>query len=236
MQLVCLDFDSVLIPEIFIALSEATGIPEFRLTTREEPDYDKIMRLRLDLLRKHNLKLADVQRVIAGMNPFDGAAESVQKLRGRCQVIILSDTFKEFANPLLAKLGYPTILCNSLEVDAEGNVTGYRLRQRNGKKLAVVAFHGLNVKVFASGDSFNDLGMIAEADAGCLFGAPQNIRESYPAIRCVDTYDELLAQIDQFLAGQGAAGGQETSAAEDAAKAAVSSAPACPELAAARLP
>jgi phosphoserine/homoserine phosphotransferase len=199
LRLVCLDLEGVLVPEIWIAFSEATGIPEFRRTTRDEPDYDKLMRFRIDLLKKHSLKLPDIQRVIGTMNPLEGAADFLDRLRERTQVIILSDTFQEFALPLMAKLRYPTLFCNSIETSGDGAVSGYRLRQQNGKKCAVAALKTINFKVFAAGDSFNDLAMIAEADAGCLFCAPEAIRKEYSHIPCVDTYGDLLNNIDNFL-------------------------------------
>ena len=199
MRLVCLDLEGVLVPEIWIAFSEATGIAELRRTTRDEPDYDKLMRFRLDILAKNNLKLADIQRVIAGMNPLPGAIECAAAIRERTQLIILSDTFEQFARPLMEKLSWPTLLCNSLKVGADGMITGYRLRQANGKREAVKAFKSINMTVFAAGDSFNDLAMIQEADSGCLFRAPAAIRNEYANIPCADTYDELLAAIDQFI-------------------------------------
>ena len=199
MHLICLDLEGVLVPEIWIAFSEVTGIPEFRRTTRDEPDYDKLMNFRIDLLTKHNLKLADIQRVIGGMAPLPGAAEFVQSLREKTQFIILSDTFEEFAKPLMAKLGFPTLLCNRILTDQNGYVSGYQLRQKNGKKHAVAAFKTINFKVFAAGDSFNDLAMIEEADGGCLFRAPQAIKNEYAHIPCVETYGELLDKIDEFL-------------------------------------
>ncbi|GHV91363.1 phosphoserine phosphatase [Spirochaetia bacterium] len=199
MRLVCLDLEGVLVPEIWIAFSEATGISELRRTTRDEPDYDKLMKFRLDLLDKNKLKLPDIQKVIGGLDPLPGAAEFTRKLRERAQLIILSDTFEEFAQPLMAKLSYPTLFCNSLVTNSDGTITGYRLRQQNGKKRAVEAFASINMEVFAAGDSFNDLGMIREAAAGSLFRAPQKIRDDNPGIPCVDTFDELLGKIDNFL-------------------------------------
>ena len=201
MRLVCLDLEGVLVPEIWIAFSEATGIPEFRRTTRDEPDYDKLMRFRIDLLGKHNLKLRDIQRAIQGMDILPGADEFIGSLREKVQLIILSDTYEEFARPLMAKLGYPTLFCNNIETSPDGTITGYKLRQQNGKKHAVAAFKTLNIKVFAAGDSFNDLAMINEAHGGCLFRAPQAIRESHPHIRCVDTYESLSNEIERFFAG-----------------------------------
>ena len=199
MNLVCLDLEGVLVPEIWIAFSEATGIPEFRRTTRDEPDYDKLMRFRIELLAKHKLKLPDIQRVIGGMVPLPGAEDFVRSLRERTQFIILSDTFEQFAQPLMAKLGYPTLFCNRIETAADGSVSGYTLRQQSGKKCATAAFKTLNFKVFAAGDSFNDLAMLAEADAGCLFRAPEKIRKDYAHIPCVDTFEDLLEKIDSFL-------------------------------------
>jgi phosphoserine/homoserine phosphotransferase len=199
LRLVCLDLEGVLVPEIWIAFSEAVGIPEFRRTTRDEPDYGKLMRFRIDLLKKHGLKLPDIQRVIGTMNPLEDAADFLDRLRERTQVIILSDTFQEFALPLMAKLRYPTLFCNSIETSGDGVVSGFRLRQQNGKKCAVAALKTINFKVFAAGDSFNDLAMIAEADAGCLFRAPEAIRKEYSHIPCVDTYGDLLNNIDNFL-------------------------------------
>ena len=197
--MVCLDLEGVLVPEIWIAFSEAAGIPELRRTTRDEPDYDKLMRYRLDLLTKNNLKLTDIQKVISGMEPLPGAVEFTRLVKERTQLVILSDTFEQFAKPLMKKLDWPVLLCNSIETGTGGAVTGYRLRQKNGKMEAVKAFKSLNITVFAAGDSFNDLEMIRKADSGCLFRAPENIRKDYADIPCVDTYDELLAQIDTFL-------------------------------------
>jgi phosphoserine/homoserine phosphotransferase len=198
-RLVCLDFEGVLVPEIWIAFSEATGIPEFRRTTRDEPDYDKLMRFRIDLLGKNKLKLPDIQKVIAGMEVLPGAVDFVRSLREKTQLIILSDTFEEFAQPLIAKLDYPTLFCNRIETATDGSVSGYTLRMQNGKKRAVEAFKTLNIEVFAAGDSFNDLAMIEEADAGCLFRAPDAIRRDYAHIPCVDTYGELMSEIEKFL-------------------------------------
>ncbi|GHU24012.1 phosphoserine phosphatase ThrH [Spirochaetia bacterium] len=199
MHIVCLDLEGVLVPEIWIAFAEATGISAFRRTTRDEPDYDALMHFRLDLLNKNRLKLPDIQRVIAAIDPLPGAVEFVNSLRSRTQVVIFSDTYTEFAAPLMAKLGYPTLFCNTLVVGEDGTITGYRLRQTNGKREAVRALKSLNISVFAAGDSFNDLGMIHEAHAGCLFRAPNTIRESEQSIPCVDEYDAFLGVIDQFL-------------------------------------
>jgi phosphoserine/homoserine phosphotransferase len=201
MRIVCLDLEGVLVPEIWIAFSEATGIPELRRTTRDEPDYDKLMRFRLELLAKNNLKLTDIQQVISGMDPLPGAAEFTRALRERTQLIILSDTFEQFAKPLMAKLSWPTLFCNSLVIGADGAVTGYKLRQPNGKREAVRSLKSLNMTVFAAGDSFNDLAMIREADDGCLFRAPAGIRKDYADIPCVDSFGDLLARIERFLPG-----------------------------------
>jgi len=199
MNLVCLDLEGVLVPEIWIAFSEATGIPELRRTTRDEPDYNKLMNFRIDLLKKNNLKLPDIQKVISGMEPLQGAFDFANALRDKYQLIILSDTFEQFAKPLMVKLLLPTLFCNSLEVAKDGTVTGYHLRQQNGKKEAVKAMRSINMKIFAAGDSFNDLAMIREADGGCLFRAPEQIRKDCSDIKCVDTFDDLLAEINKFF-------------------------------------
>jgi phosphoserine/homoserine phosphotransferase len=197
--MVCLDLEGVLVPEIWIAFSEATGIPELRRTTRDEPDYDKLMKFRLDLLKKNNLKLADIQRVISGMEPLDGALKFTRTVQERTQLVILSDTFEQFAKPLMAKLSWPTLFCNMLKIADNGSVTGYSLRQQNGKREAVKAFKSMNMRVFAAGDSFNDLEMIREADSGCLFRAPEAIRKDCADLRCTDSYSDLLAEIDGFI-------------------------------------
>jgi phosphoserine/homoserine phosphotransferase len=199
MRLVCLDLEGVLVPEIWIAFSEAAGIPELRRTTRDEPDYDKLMKFRIDLLKKNNLKLPDIQRVISGMEPLEGAVEFTRSLRERAQLLILSDTFEQFAKPLMAKLSWPTLFCNSLVTADDGAVTGYALRQQNGKREAVKALKSINMRVFAAGDSFNDLAMIREADSGCLFRPPDAIRKECADIPCVDTFEGLRAEIDAFL-------------------------------------
>jgi phosphoserine/homoserine phosphotransferase len=201
MKIVCLDLEGVLVPEIWIAFSEAAGIPELRRTTRDEPDYDKLMRFRLDLLAERGLKLPDIQKVIGGMEPLPGAAAFTAALRERAQLIILSDTFEQFAAPLMRKLGWPTLFCNRLECAPDGTITGYALRQKDGKRRAVEALAALNMEVFAAGDSFNDLSMIRAAASGCLFRAPQTIRAQCPEIPCVDGYDAFLERIDAFLAG-----------------------------------
>ena len=201
MNMICLDLEGVLVPEIWIAFSEAVGVPELRRTTRDEPDYDKLMKFRLDLLKKNNLKLPDIQKVISRMNPLEGALEFTNTLREKTQLIILSDTFEQFAKPLMKKLLWPSLFCNTLEIADDGSVTGYRLRQQNGKREAVKAFKSMNMRIFAAGDSFNDLAMIRESDSGCLFRAPEQIRKDYADIPCVDTFDDLLEKIEIFLNG-----------------------------------
>jgi len=199
MNIVCLDLEGVLVPEIWIEFSNAVGIPELRRTTRDEPDYDKLMNFRLDILRKNNLKLPDIQKVISGMEPLPGAFEFAASLRERTQLVILSDTFEQFAKPLMVKLSWPSLFCNSLTVGNDGTVTGYTLRQQNGKKEAVKAFKSINMHVFAAGDSFNDLDMIREADCGCLFRAPEQIQKDCKDLKCFDTFDDLLNTIEEFL-------------------------------------
>ncbi|MCL2600848.1 MAG: bifunctional phosphoserine phosphatase/homoserine phosphotransferase ThrH [Treponema sp.] len=199
MRLVCLDLEGVLVPEIWIAFSQATGIPELQRTTRDEPDYDKLMRFRLGILAENGLKLADIQKVISGLEPLPGAADFTRLLRERTQLVILSDTFEQFAKPLMEKLSWPCLFCNTLETGPGGEVTGYRLRQKDGKRQAVMAFKSMGLSVFAAGDSFNDLSMIHEADSGCLFRAPESIRKEQAGLACFDAYDDLLSHIDGFL-------------------------------------
>ena len=196
MHIVCLDLEGVLVPEIWIAFAERTGIAEFRRTTRDEPDYDKLMRWRLALLRQHGLKLADIQDVIAGMAPLPGAREFLDALRGRYQVIILSDTFYEFADPLMRQLGRPTLFCHRLLVVGDGFVAEYRLRQPDQKRQAVHALKGLNFKVIAAGDSFNDTGMLGAADAGFIIHPPPGIVAQFPQFPVNHSYAELKAAID----------------------------------------
>ena len=196
MQVVCLDLEGVLIPEIWIAFAERTGIAEFRRTTRDEPDYDKLMRWRLGLLRQHGLKLADIQAVIAGMAPMDGAKDFLDDLRSRYQVIILSDTFYEFAAPLMVQLGRPTLFCHKLVIDAEGFVADYQLRQPNQKFHAVNALKSLNYQVIAAGDSYNDTGMLGAADAGFFIHPPPGIVAQFPQFPVNHSYAELRTAID----------------------------------------
>ena len=199
MDIVCLDLEGVLVPEIWIAFSEKTGIPQLRITTREEPDYDKLMKYRMNILKEHNLTLKDIQDVIATIKPLEGAREFLDKVREITQVVILSDTFTEFAKPLMKQLGWPTILCNSLVIDDKGMLAGIRLRQQDGKRKAIDAFRSMNFRTFAAGDSYNDLTMIRKADKGCLFRAPQNILREEPDLKLCTTYDEFFEEIRSFV-------------------------------------
>ena len=196
MQVVCLDLEGVLIPEIWIAFAERTGIADFRRTTREEPDYDKLMRYRLALLKQHGLKLVDIQAVIGGMAPMEGAKAFLDELRSRFQVIILSDTFYEFAEPMMRQLGRPTLFCHQLVVDGDGFVVDYMLRQPNQKAHAVNALKGLNFQVIAAGDSYNDIGMLGAADAGFFIHPPEAIVAQFPQFPVNRSYAELKASID----------------------------------------
>lgn len=200
MQLVCLDLEGVLVPEIWIEFAERTQIPELKRTTRDEPDYDKLMRYRLDLLRQHRLGLPDIQRVIAKMGPLPGAKDFLAALRRDYQVIILSDIFYEFAMPLMAQLGFPTLFCHRLETDAEGRVCAYQLRLPNQKQEAVRHFKALNFRVIAAGDSYNDTAMLAEADAGILFHPPQNVIDEFPQFPVALDYAGLRSAIDRLAA------------------------------------
>ncbi len=200
MQIVCLDLEGVLVPEIWIAFSERTGIPELRRTTRDEPDYDKLMRFRLDLLRRHRLGLPDIQKVIGGLGPMPGAKDFLDALRTRYQVLILSDTFYDFAMPLMAQLGMPTLFCHRLETDASGFLVGYRLRMPDQKRASVRALRGLAFQVIAAGDSYNDTAMLAEAHAGILFRPPQNVIDEFPQFPVVRDYAGLAAAIDEASA------------------------------------
>jgi len=196
MQVVCLDLEGVLVPEIWIAFAERTGIPEFRRTTREEPDYDKLMTFRLGLLREKGLKLADIQAVIAGMAPLPGAKVFLDGLRSKYQVIILSDTFYEFADPLMAQLGRPTLFCHKLETDEQGFVCAYKLRQPNQKFHAVNALKALNFQVMAAGDSYNDTGMLGAAHAGFFIHPPESIVAQFPQFAVHHDYETLRASFD----------------------------------------
>ncbi len=206
MQVICLDLEGVLVPEIWIEFSKRTGIAEFSRTTRDEPDYDKLMRFRLALLAQHGLKLADIQRVIEGMGVLPGAREFLDELRARFQVFILSDTFYEFADPLMRQLARPTLLCHRLIVDAQGFVADYRLRQPDQKRAAVTALRGLNYQVIAAGDSFNDIGMLEAAHAGFFIHPPPAIAARFPQFAVTNSYPELKARIDTASARLAAAG------------------------------
>ena len=195
MFITCLDLEGVLVPEIWIAFSEAAGIPALRRTTRDEPDYDKLMRYRLAILKEHGLGLRQIQDVIASIDPMPGAKEFLDELRSFTQVLILSDTFTQFAQPLMKKLGWPTIFCNELVVAPDGEITDYRLRCEKTKLTTVRALQSCGFETIASGDSFNDLAMIQASRAGFLFRAPESIRRDYPELPACDGYDELLALI-----------------------------------------
>jgi len=196
MQVICLDLEGVLVPEIWIAFSQRTGIPELSRTTRDEPDYDKLMRFRIGLLKQHGLKLADIQEVIAGMGPMEGAREFLDDLRSRYQVMILSDTFYEFAQPLMRQLGWPTLMCHRLEVDADGFVTRHVLRMADQKRHAVNALRLLNFQVIAAGDSYNDTGMLMSAHAGFFIHPPESIVAQFPQFPVTRSYAELKTRID----------------------------------------
>ncbi len=203
MEIACLDLEGVLVPEIWINVAERTGIPELRLTTRDIPDYDVLMRRRLALLEAHGLGLPDIQAVIETLGPLPGARAFVDWLRERFQVVILSDTFYEFAAPLMRQLGWPTLFCHRLEVNAGGRITGYRLRQPDQKRAAVQAFQALNFRVIAAGDSYNDTAMLAAAEAGILFSPPENVVREFPQFPVTRTYDELRAAFARASAPTG---------------------------------
>jgi phosphoserine/homoserine phosphotransferase len=198
-SIVTLDMEGVLTPEIWIAVAEKTGIPELRRTTRDEPDYDKLMRGRLAILDQHGLKLSDIQEVIGTLSPLPGGREFLDELRAMVQVVILSDTFEQFAAPLLRKLNFPTLLCHRLIVE-DDHITGYQLRIREQKREAVAAFKAMNYNVIAGGDSFNDTAMLLEADTGILFHAPANVIEQFPQLPAVDEYHDFLELIKQAMA------------------------------------
>lgn len=195
MDIVCLDLEGVLVPEIWIAFSEASGIPELRRTTRDEPDYDKLMRWRLGILKEHHLGLKEIQETIATIDPMPGARDFLDELRSMTQVIIISDTFTQFASPLMKKLGYPTLFCNTLEVAQDGTITGFRMRIPDSKLNTVKALQSIGFDTIASGDSFNDLGMIRASRAGFLFRTTDQIRKDYPDIPACETYEDLMALI-----------------------------------------
>lgn len=199
MNIVCLDMEGVLVPEIWIAFAEATGIPELKRTTRDEPDYDKLMKYRLDILKQHNLGLKEIQETIAKIDVMEGAKEFLDELRSITQVIILSDTFEQFATPLMEKLGWPTIFCNTLEVAPSGEITGYKMRVEKSKLTTVKGLQSIGYDTIAAGDSFNDLGMILNSKAGFLFKSTQQIKDDYPNLPAFEEYDELLAAIKAAL-------------------------------------
>lgn len=199
MVITCLDMEGVLVPEIWIAFAEATSIPELKRTTRDEPDYDKLMNYRLEILKEHHLGLKEIQDVIATIDPLPGAKEFLDELRKDCQVIILSDTFEQFAKPLMAKLGWPTLFCNSLEVAEDGTITGYRMRCEKSKLTTVKALQSIGFETIASGDSYNDLGMIQASKAGFLFRSTEQIRKDHPELAAYEEFDDLLAAIRAAL-------------------------------------
>ena len=201
MQIVCLDLEGVLIPEIWIEFSERTGIPELAKTTRDEPDYDKLMRGRIEILNRKGLGLPDIQQVIDGMGPLDGAREFLDWLRGYCQVVILSDTYYQFVAPLMRRLGLPTLFCHELIVDDAGRVRDYRLRLRDHKRESVRVFRELNFHTIAAGDSYNDTAMLAEANVGFLIHAPENVKQQFPQFKPVESHVELLKEIKNAMAG-----------------------------------
>lgn len=199
MNIVCLDLEGVLVPEIWVAFAEETGIPELKKTTRDEPDYDKLMKWRLGILKEHGLGLKEIQETIAKIDPMPGAKEFLDELRRMTQVIIISDTFTQFAAPLMKKLGLPTIFCNSLEVAENGEITGYRMRVENSKYSTVKALQSIGFETIASGDSHNDLGMIKASKAGFLFKSTEQIKKDNPELPAYETYDELMEAIKKAL-------------------------------------
>ncbi len=199
MYIVCLDLEGVLVPEIWIAFAEASGIPELKRTTRDEPDYDKLMRWRLGVLKEHGLGLKEIQETIAKIDPIPGAKEFLDELRSLTQVIIISDTFSQFAGPLMKKLGWPTIFCNSLEVAEDGEITGFKMRCEQSKLTTVKALQSIGYETIASGDSHNDLGMIEASKAGFLFKSTDAIKAAHPELPAYETYDELMAAIKRAM-------------------------------------
>ena len=199
MNIVCLDLEGVLVPEIWIAFAEASGIPELKRTTRDEPDYDKLMKWRIGILKEHGLGLKEIQDTIAKIDPIPGAKEFLDELRSITQVIIISDTFTQFAGPLMKKLGYPTIFCNSLEVADNGEITGFKMRIENSKYTTVKALQSIGFQTIASGDSHNDLGMIKASKAGFLFKSTEQIKKDNPELPAYEKYDELMEAIKKVL-------------------------------------
>lgn len=199
LEVVCLDMEGVIVPEIWIAFSEATGIPELRRTTRDEPDYDKLMQFRLNILNENHLGLKEIQETISTIDPMPGAREFLDELRTMTQVIILSDTFTQFGMPLMKKLNYPTLFCNTLEVAEDGSISGYRMRVKDSKRSTVKALQEAGFETIAAGDSFNDLGMIEESKAGFLFRTTEQLKKDYPQYPAFEEYDELLTAIKNVL-------------------------------------
>ena len=199
MNIVCLDLEGVLVPEIWIAFAEASGIPELKRTTRDEPDYDKLMKWRIGILTEHGIGLKEIQDTIAKIDPIPGAKEFLDELKSITQVIIISDTFTQFAGPLMKKLGYPTIFCNSLEVADNGEITGFKMRIENSKYTTVKALQSIGFQTIASGDSHNDLGMIKASKAGFLFKSTEQIKKDNPELPAYETYDELMEAIKKVL-------------------------------------
>ena len=199
MKIVCLDMEGVLVPEIWIAFSQASGIPELKRTTRDEPDYDKLMQWRLGILKEHGLGLKEIQEVIATIDPLPGAKEFLDELRSLTQVVILSDTFEQFAKPLMKKLGWPTLMCNTLEVAPDGEITGYQMRCPKSKLTTVKALQSIGYETIAAGDSFNDLGMIQASKAGFLFKSTEAIKAAHPELPAYEEFDELLNAIKKAL-------------------------------------
>ena len=199
MEIVCLDLEGVLVPEIWIAFAEETGIPELKRTTRDEPDYDKLMKYRLNILKEHNLGLKEIQETISKIDPLPGAKDFLDELRSFTQVILLSDTFTEFAMPLMEKLDHPTLFCNSLEIAENGEITDFKMRVENSKLTTVKALQSIGFETIASGDSYNDLGMIQASSAGFLFRSTEKIKADYPEIPAYESYDELLTAIKKAM-------------------------------------
>lgn len=199
MYMVCPDLEGILVPEIWINVAEKTGIEELRLTTRDIPDYDELMKRRLKILKREGIGIADIQKVIQSMNPLEGAEQFLEWVRARFQLILVSDTFVEFAGPLLKKLQRPTLFCNDLIIDPDGTIADYRLRQRDGKRHVVRALKGLEFTVIAIGDSYNDTTMLAEAHKGILFRPPENIKREFPAFPVMETYEELKTELARYV-------------------------------------
>ena len=199
MYIICLDLEGVLVPEIWIAFAEASGIPELKRTTRDEPDYNKLMKWRLEILKQHSLGLKEIQETIAKIDPMPGAREFLDELRSFTQVIIISDTFTQFASPLMKKLGWPTIFCNSLEVAENGEITGFKMRIENSKQTTVKALQSIGYDTIASGDSYNDLGMIKASKAGFLFKSTDRIKADNPQLPAYETYEELMSAIKDAM-------------------------------------